>query len=113
MAKSFGCRGLPDLFTWERGSKWPKCSVVEVSVGEKSGFYISVILKPQVSVLPLFHHHQKIPRQTSTTEKIVHFCRFLMQATVGLPFKGWISLLLIRTNARRLIFRTLFSPKRD
>ncbi len=93
MDRHFGCRGLVDLFTWKRGSKWTKSSIVEFLAGEKSGFYINAILDPQVTGLHLFRFHPEIPRQTSTTEKIVHFCRFLMQTPVGLPLKGWISLL--------------------
>ncbi len=97
--KTFELGVLPDLFTWKRGSKWTKNSVVEVSAGEKAGFYINAILKLQVTALPLFRKHQKISRQTSTTEKIVHFCLFLMQATIGVPLKGWIWL-FIHTNTR-------------
>ncbi len=123
MAKNFGWRLLPDLFTWKRGSKWTKSSIVEVSAGEKSGLYINAILKSQVTALHLFRKHQKIPRQTSTIELFVHIClirmqkvlqykkarmrkgcfslsvhekspvAFPMQAIVGLLLKGWISLL--------------------
>ncbi len=88
MAKTFELGVLADLFTWKRGSKWPKSSIVELSVGEKSGFYIIAILNPQVTALRLFRKHQTISRQTSTTETFVHFCLILMQATIDLPLKG-------------------------
>ncbi len=110
--RHFGCRVLPDLFTWKRGSKWPKSSIVEFLAGEKSDFYINVILNPQVTALYLFCKHQKILRQTSTTEYFVHFCLFLMHAPAGLPLKGWISLLFIHTNSRSALFRfcVIFLP---
>ncbi len=100
MDKTFGCRGLASLFTWEKGSKWTKSSIVEFLAGEKSGFYIIAILKLQVTALYLFRKYQKIPKQTSIIELFVHFCLFLMQATIRLPLKGWISWLFIQTNTR-------------
>ncbi len=65
--------------------KWTKNSIIEFSAGEKSDFYINAILKSQVTALRIFRKHQKILQQTSTTEKIVHFCLILMQTPAGLP----------------------------
>ncbi len=95
-------KGLPDLFTRKRGSIWSKSSIVEVSSGEKSGFYINAILNPQVKGLQLFRKHQKITWQTSTTESFGHICLFLVQVTVGLPLKDQVSLLFTRGTPEEL-----------
>ncbi len=83
----------------EIGSKWPKTSIVEVSAGEKSGFYINAILKSQIKGLRFFANTKRYHGRPLQSKLLSIFARFSCKQPPACRLRvGFLCYLLTQTR---------------